>query len=345
MLTVFRNAMPRVDAPTHYRRSGWAMRWVWWMPLLVLWLSACAPPPQVRPPTELMAVSVGPEDDLDELARRHLGSPSRKWIIKDFNQIDDVTVGQLVLIPRRNYRPGGLAPDGYQVVPVLAYPDLAAVKSEQASRIADRFRQQMEFIQTQGYNVVDIHQLIAFMNFKATLPPRAVVLTFDDQSRLFYDLIFPVLKSYQFTGTLFVSPATVGEESMVKWSQLREMMASGLRIQCRFLKADAAQLKPSPFPKRSRLAAVVSALAADRIRIETILSQPCPYLAYPDGQVAALMALLAEKAGYQAGFNLVGGSNSFYRDVFAVRRTPVKWSEDLDQYRKHFEVFRKEALR
>jgi hypothetical protein len=123
------------------------------------------------------------------------------------------------------------------------------------------------------------------------------------------------------------------------------MMASGLRIQCRFLKADAAQLKPSPFPKRSRLAAVVSALAADRIRIETILSQPCPYLAYPDGQVAALMALLAEKAGYQAGFNLVGGSNSFYRDVFAVRRTPVKWSEDLDQYRKHFEVFRKEALR
>ena len=48
----------------------------------------------------LMAVSVGPEDDLDELARRHLGSPSRKWIIKDFNQIEDVTEGQLDIYTR-----------------------------------------------------------------------------------------------------------------------------------------------------------------------------------------------------------------------------------------------------
>ena len=345
MLTLFRNAMPRGEAPADKRRPVRVMRWVGWVPFVILWLSACAPPQQVRPPSELMAVSVGPEDDLDELARRHLGSSSRQWIIKDFNQIEEVTEGQLVLIPRRNYRPGGLTPEGYQVVPVLAYPNLVAVKSEQTARIVDRFRQQMAFIQAEGYHVVDIHQMIAFMNFKATLPPRAVVLTFDDQSRLFYDLIFPILKSYQLTGTLFISPAAVGKESMAKWSQLREMMASGMRIQSRFLKADAARLKPSPFPRRSRLTSVVTALAADRIRIEMILSQPCPYLAYPDGQVATLMALVAEKAGYQAGFNRSGGGNSFYRDLFAIRRTPVRWSEDLDQFRKHFVVFRKEALK
>lgn len=322
-----------------------AMRWAVWLPILMLWLAACAPPAQVRPPVELMTVEVGPEEDLDELARRYLGDASRKWIIKDFNQVDAISEGQLILIPRRNYRPGGLTPDGYQMVPVLAYPELATVKSEQISKIVDCFQRQMQLLQAEDYHVVDIHQLADFMAFKATLTPKAVVLTFDDQSRLFYDLIFPILQTHQIPATLFIDPQVVGTTSMADWSQLREMTDSGIDIQYRFSKVLAGSLKRSHFPDRSGLVQILTTLVNERDRIETNIGQSCRYLAYPEGNTAALVVILAEKAGFTGGFNRIGGSNPFYRHPFAIQRDAVRWDETIDSYRKHLEVFKKEVLR
>jgi peptidoglycan/xylan/chitin deacetylase (PgdA/CDA1 family) len=337
--------MPGPENANRGRRAGLGKRVAIWLPILVLVLAACAPPSQVRPPAELIAVPVGPGDTLDELARRHLGKADRSWIIRDFNNIDSVTEGQRLLIPRHNYRPGGLAPDGYQVVPVLAYPDLATVKSEQASRIVDRFRSQMQYLQTRGYHVVDIHQLTEFIAFHATLPPRAVVLTFDDQSRLFYDLIFPILKDLQFSGTLFIRPAAVGAESMATWSQLNEMSASGVAIQCRWDPKLNAALKAAPFPDRARLEQIAAALRRDREMIATSLNQPCQFLAYPGGEVSVLAILLADKAGFSAALDQTGGSNPFYRHPFMIHRQPVAWEADIAAYRKHLEIFEHEALR
>ena len=292
-----------------------------------------------------MTVAVGPEEDLDELARRYLGDASRKWIIKDYNQIDDVSEGQLILIPRRNYRPGGLTPDGYQTVPVLAYPDLATVKSEQIGKIVDYFQRQMQFLQTEGYHVVGIQQLLDFLAFKATLPLKAVVLTFDDQSRLFYDLIFPILQQHQLPATLFIAPQDVGTTAMADWSQLREMAEAGIAIQYRFSKDLTGALGQSDFPDRSALWHIMTTLASERDWIETNIGQACRYLAYPEGQSAVLVVILAEKAGFTGGFNRIGGSNPFYRSRFAIQRAGVKWDESLDSYRKHLAVFKKEVLR
>ncbi len=344
MRSAFLKAMPRTEKPV-YGRLSTAVCLTAGLTFLALWFAACAPPRQVRPPSELLAISVGPEDDLDELARRYLGATDRKWIIEDFNSTDSFFDGQLILIPRGNYRPGGLGPDGYQMVPVLAYPDLAAVKSEQTSRIVDRFRNQIAFLQTEGYHVVDIRQLAAFMAFDTTLPPKAVILTFDDQSRLFYDLIFPILRTRKLPGTLFIAPPAVGREAMADWSQLREMTESGISIQYRFPATLAGTIKPLRFPDRSRLAQIVATLTRERIQIETNVGQPCRYLAYAGGKMAALKIMLAERAGFTGGFNRSGGSNPFYRHRFAVQRKPVRWDEAIDSYRKHLDVFKDEALR
>ncbi len=346
MLTAFLGAMPpRADRFASAGRFAAIVSPMLWLFLLVPWLTACAPPRQVRPPSELLAVAVGPEDNLDDLARRYLGAADRRWIIQDFNGIDSPAPGQLLLIPRRNYRPGGLAPGGYQTVPVLAYPDLSTVKSEQASLIADRFRGQIQYLKAEGYHVVDIHQMAAFMAFDATLPPKAVVLTFDDQSRLFYDLIFPILRTHQFPGTLFITPGAVGAESMATWTQLNEMMEAGIRIQYRLPPALAQGLKPTRFPNQTELAQMVSRLARDRQDIETQGGQPCHYLAYVGDDMAALKIMLAEKAGFKGGFNLAGDSNPFYRNLFAVQRVPVSWDELPERFAKHLQVFKDEVLR
>ena len=345
MLTAFLGAIPRTDPFSSGSRSIAIVRPVLWLSLLALLLAGCAPPRQVRPPSELLAISVGPEDNLDDLARRYLGAADRRWVIQDFNGIDSAAPGQLVLIPRRNYRPGGLAPDGYQMVPVLAYPDLSTVKSEQVSRIADRFRAQMQYLKSEGYHVVDVHQMAAFMAFDATLPPKAVVLTFDDQSRLFFDLIFPILRTHQFPGTLFIQPGAVGAESMATWGQLSEMMESGISIQYRLPPALAQALKPSRFPDQSELLQIVSDLGRDRREIETRGGQPCHYLVYSGDKMAALKILLAEKAGFKGGFNLAGDSNPFYRNLFALQREAISWDETPENFHKHLQVFKAEVLR
>jgi peptidoglycan/xylan/chitin deacetylase (PgdA/CDA1 family) len=203
----------------------------------------------------------------------------------------------------------------------------------------------MQFLQTEGYHVVDIHQLTDFLAFKATLPPKAVVLTFDDQSRLFYDLIFPILQEHQIPVTLFIAPPEVGTASMADWSQLKEMSEAGIDIQYRFSKELAGSLDQSHFPDRNRLMQIMTTLVSERDRIEMKIGQPCRYLAYPEGKLAALIVILSEKAGFSGGFNRKAGSNPFYRNRFVIQRDGVRWDEAIDSYRKHLAVFKKEVLR
>ena len=66
-------------------------------------------------------VVAGPGDDLATLAQRYLGDRSKRWWISEFNNIDDVRVGQTVVIPLKVTNPTGVYANGFVTVPILCY--------------------------------------------------------------------------------------------------------------------------------------------------------------------------------------------------------------------------------
>lgn len=122
----------------------------------------------------------------------------------------------------------------------------------------DRLIAQLGWLQRNGYQPVSIDALLAAREGRATLPDKAVLLTFDDGFESFYTRVYPILKAFQFPAVLGLvgiwmegpTNATVfyaedktaaardqsvkfgdlkvNRDLFLTWDQVREMTGSGL---------------------------------------------------------------------------------------------------------------------
>jgi biofilm PGA synthesis lipoprotein PgaB len=120
---------------------------------------------------------------------------------------------------------------------VRDYPDPHAVDT--AALV-----QQFAWLRGNGFTPVSLDAIIAARRGGAPLPPKAVLLTFDDGYLSFYTRVYPLLREFGYPAVLGVvgawidkprgaeplygEKATVTEASFPTWAQLREMTASGL---------------------------------------------------------------------------------------------------------------------
>lgn len=127
----------------------------------------------------------------------------------------------------------------------LAYHDVADVVADQrylAVRTANLI-EQFAWLRENGYHPVSVEQILAARSGGAPLPPRAVLLTFDDGYASFYQRVFPLLKASGWSAVLapvgvwIDTPAEKAvdfggletpREQFLTWDQIREMSASGL---------------------------------------------------------------------------------------------------------------------
>ncbi|MDX1762726.1 MAG: poly-beta-1,6-N-acetyl-D-glucosamine N-deacetylase PgaB [bacterium] len=102
---------------------------------------------------------------------------------------------------------------------------------------------QFSWLQEHGYHPVSLDDLLAAREGKSPLPPKAVLLTFDDGFTSLYTRVYPLLKHFQYPAVFAVvgswleagagesvpyGTGTVSRNRFLSWAQLREMADSGL---------------------------------------------------------------------------------------------------------------------
>ena len=116
-------------------------------------------------------------------------------------------------------------------------PDRFAVSTQ---RLVEHF----EWFRLEGYTPISLDQLLAAREGRGPLPPRPILLVFDDGLRSVYTRIFPLLELYDYPAVVAVVGAwldapegwtleydglgVLGPRDFVAWDELREMQASGL---------------------------------------------------------------------------------------------------------------------
>jgi peptidoglycan/xylan/chitin deacetylase (PgdA/CDA1 family) len=101
---------------------------------------------------------------------------------------------------------------------------------------ADRLEADLEFLRRNGYRTLTAGELVAYLAGSLSIPPRSVVLTFDDGPRNFYDVAFPLLKKYAAKVVAFIAPglhSEAGPEDAaaarpMTWGEIRAVQDSGL---------------------------------------------------------------------------------------------------------------------
>lgn len=188
------------------------------------------------------------------------------------------------------------------------------------------FDRQMQYLYNQGYSTVSLGDVCEYLKGEHALPPRSIVITFDDGYRDNYTYAVPILEKYNFKATFFVVSSTVGKvnsfdniaqpvNQMAGWSELRDMAARGMEIGSHTVShprlAEISQEKARYQIKESKLA------------LEKGLGQPVRYFSYPHGSFNAALKKVVEESGYEAATSTLFGLDYPGDDVYALKRICV----------------------
>lgn len=132
--------------------------------------------------------------------------------------------------------PGGLPPPKR-----IYYKDRAVVlmyhhfdNNEQGCTIsADRFKQHVQMLEQEGFNVVSLGQIGRFLDGHAELPVNAVAITFDDGYASNYHVAYPVLKEKGWPASIFMIVKNIGVDDWfdrLNWTQLKELSQNDVAI-------------------------------------------------------------------------------------------------------------------
>jgi peptidoglycan/xylan/chitin deacetylase (PgdA/CDA1 family) len=203
----------------------------------------------------------------------------------------------------------------------------------------------MRFLQRMGYFPVTLEQLMAFMDFKAPLPQRAVVISLDGAGKEIFETVAPILRRYQFPAGLFVSTDAVGRPNALSWEQIRALALQGVAVHS-FSKTGRDLTQPLPAESYADyLKALETELSGSKKAIEKNTGQKACFLAYPHGKTNDVVIAFLKKYGYRAGFTRKSGSNPFFVGSFRIQRAFITGSTTLDEFKQHLTVFAESKLK
>lgn len=101
---------------------------------------------------------------------------------------------------------------------VLTYHHLLEQKSNVNNSsivTVENFEQQMKYLKEKGYHTITLDELNQYLKKETALPPKSVLITFDDGYQSNYIYAYPILKKYGFTSSIFVITSKISEASKV----------------------------------------------------------------------------------------------------------------------------------
>lgn len=90
------------------------------------------------------------------------------------------------------------------------------------------FEKQLTTLIDAGYAFVSLFQIAQSLDSGVPLPPKSVILTFDDGYRDFYTDVFPLIKKHNVHVTAYLVPGFFGQSNNMTLDQVREIAQSGL---------------------------------------------------------------------------------------------------------------------
>jgi peptidoglycan/xylan/chitin deacetylase (PgdA/CDA1 family) len=310
-----------------------------------------AEPPEAVPPAAVLARNERftiyvprAEDTLGSIASAHLGNAERAWEIAEFNQITELSPGQAIAIPLRPVNPMGITAKGIQTVPILCYHRVGP-RTNLMVMPRETFAAQMDYLARNKYSVIRLADIPDFLSGKRALPPRAVVITFDDGHVSAYQHAYPVLRQYGFPATFFLYTDFLGAAEGMNWSQIREMSRSGLidfqSHSKTHMNLIVRQLGETDQRYQER---INTELRAPRDLIERNLPGKVTQHAFPYGDANPAVLERLVQTGHQLGLTVNPGGNPFFAYPLMLRRTMIFGGASLEAFRAALQVFREVPL-
>ncbi|MBP1737791.1 MAG: hypothetical protein H6Q48_84 [Deltaproteobacteria bacterium] len=272
------------------------------------------------------------DENPGSLAREFLGDPRKAWVIEEANRGTPFERDRMIVIPLKEENRGGLAPEGYQIVPVLCYHHFAETCDSSLCTPTSVFEQHMKFLREAGYSAISTAELGEFLAFRKAIPKRAVLINLDDGYRSTYDIAYPILKKYGFTATFFIYTSFIGaSKNALTWDQLKTMKADGFEVGSHSVTHADLSKKLAGESEKEYMARVKRELLLSKQILDDKLNQNTQYIAFPYGEFSPVLLKLCEEMGYRVGFSVKAGGNPFFSDPLTLKRDQIL-KKDMESF-------------
>jgi peptidoglycan/xylan/chitin deacetylase (PgdA/CDA1 family) len=215
---------------------------------------------------------------------------------------------------------------------VLLYHKVNDVRGNPGSVPTALFAEHMAIVEADGYRPVALGDVLAYLGHGAPLPPRATLITFDDGYRDNLVGAAPVLQRHGFPAVLFVSVGSIGSQASfphderfavpnptLDWDGIAELERIGVQVESHGVTHVPLASLADDVAERE--------LAESKQVLEEHLGRPIRAYAYVKGGMGDFRQRHREmlrRAGYEAAFTTVTGSNRPGSDPFALKRYNVE---------------------
>ena len=207
---------------------------------------------------------------------------------------------------------------------ILQYHNVSNTTTADTSISPANFRNQMQFLRDNGFAILPLEEVVEALHNNTAIPDKTAVITFDDGYRSVYDEAFPLLKSYGWPFTVFVTTGLVATKTgslYATWDQLREMGDAGATLANHTVTHLHLIEQLEGEAENVWLQRIENEIADAEKTIEEQTGQHHKLLAYPYGEFNAAIKTLITRLGYTA-FGQHSGPVSSYSDFAALPRFP-----------------------
>jgi peptidoglycan/xylan/chitin deacetylase (PgdA/CDA1 family) len=211
------------------------------------------------------------------------------------------------------------------VVPILLYHRIGVSPTNNPYYIPpERFEEQMKLLHDWEYTVIPVELLVKAITEGADLPPRPVIITFDDGDISVYTTAFPIMQKYGMTGVTYIVGNYMGTEGYMSPDQLKELVAAGWEMGSHS-RSHRNLTKLEPAVQRMEI------VEARRVLQDATGDQVLSF-AYPFGIMNSGVGSYVHFAGYVAAMGLGFTPDQGKGNLFWLQRRDIKGDSDIKQF-------------
>lgn len=217
-----------------------------------------------------------------------------------------------------------LAGPGEVTVPILLYHHIGDRDPYSRYYVSPQvFEVQMRLLKEWGYQTITATELAAVILHGGRLPPRPIVITFDDGDQDVYENAFPVLQELGFVATMYVIADYLDQPNYLNVSQLKELAIAGWEI---------GSHSSNHYDLTLDYSLLYHELYVSRQNISNMVGVEVNTFAYPYGRIDPNVIAKTRDYGYLAGMGLGTSVLHSPYSIYYLSRQEVQSSYDLEGF-------------
>jgi len=206
-------------------------------------------------------------------------------------------------------------------LPVLMYhhiQSLDAAKEKNQTKLTvtpEYLRSHLEYLKLKGYHTIYMSDLVNFFDQGTPIPPKSVLLTFDDGYDDFATNALPILRELGFRATVFTPTGLMDNPGYLSWATIADIASSGDIM----FSNHTWSHRNMGFDKDAITREITT---ADTQLTERSLNSPKVF-AYPYGLESTLAKNVMESLAYKLAFGTKSGGAQCKKQRFDLQRIHV----------------------